>query len=650
MSMHEVFRYYTRVQHGTGDRPTIDLSTDVEAMIDPIDKTIVGKLDVCQLVKRAPPFAAEALQLVLPNGHWEARLPVWADTETREATLHRRGKAKRPVPPAESRAVLHLEKESGLYAPFNPLKAETFAGAFFVWKVVNKTLRVITDAREGNAWMDASGDSFTLFSLESLIQVLSNLRAYDRYYAVSTDLRHWFHQIPLPVRLRPYFVLELQKNKGRCFRVPVAVPMGWLLAPLVGQSATWSMLLASSKTETSCDSSEWLEKYDVDGEYVRRLTSAPAWLPLRSGGGIFVILDNILVVTPNQRVAELWQRRITDITNEVHAVLKTPPEFVELTAEGGHFEFLGIEWRHHHRRIKLDDDEESMPGLSADGLSWAGTHRALAQVLGKLLWHHRVHGTDRRSNAMAMLRQVYYVVTPPSGHWNDDATNLVSPPQVRALAEQWSERGRRQWAESRLYLQPSRPSFVAVDASTTLKKIGIVMYNPSGVQPPCTKADVTVEICTHEHGDNIALAELQGIRLGVEFTLRHQPRSDLVVVATDSLNAKCWVEQGYSTTSKGDEMIGRIFKALGARRLYLVYVPTGCNVADEPSRQNTPGRLDGERQRHVIDTSNSLIVDEKVRQTWARLELGRSEAMGAWQLDGPQIGGAPAIRTREIEE
>lgn len=103
----------------------------------------------------------------------------------------------------------------------------------------------------------------------------------------------------------------------------------------------------------------------------------------------------------------------------------------------------------------------------------------------------------------------------------------------------------------------------------------------------------------------------------------------LVILATDSLTAKRWVEGRNAHNDEALEILQEIFKIMDDKqmRLYCIYVPTKLNVSDRPSRESD-------------DT-----LDDKCRDATLRLlKLAETEALGMWMKDGPRSGGV--IRER----
>jgi hypothetical protein len=590
--------------------------------IDEVEACVVARLKVPELYNAAPSWARRTIALVLPDESPYQQPAAEVTPEERLETQRRRGIARGHVGRAESTAVRYFLHPARLFESFSGSLIKARAGVFFVRKS-NGKLRVITDAREGNSWMDASNHFFPLFSAETLIHVLSGLARSKSWFAVNVDLRHWFHQIPLPARLQPYFVIELNDGKRV---VPRATPMGWLLAPAVGQMSTWSILLGGGN-----GNADWkpAPELDLDTTYLAGLVGPPAWVPLKRGGGIFVILDNVLVATPEKDVARAWAARISSQTNKYRALLKLEEnervqavELSENNATTAETEFLGVRWRHGSRQIKVEKGER-MAGLDPHG-AWIGTHRDLASVLGKLTWFHRINETPMYTADMSKLRRLYSAMTPSDGRW-DSRFEMHQPDWLEMLKKEWSRRDVAEFVDSVPHGGERKVAMVAVDAS--MAALGIVIYTErtssttpsSGAQEPEQYA--TRDWCLKHDRTQIAVAELLAIKKGCRKALALAPTTDVLVVATDSLNAKPWVERTYARTEEANTILQDLFtKVLGKTRLYLVYVPSNDNVADEPSRCKE-------------------LIPRRVAKTLEYLKSAKREAIGIWSVEGGQTGG-----------
>ena len=327
-------------------------------------------------------------------------------------------------------AIRQLKRASEFFASLQQLQPLCWINAFFVEKS-NGLLRVILDCRWPNCIWKPSAGKFTMFTFETLRQVIDNLSAYDQWYFANLDLRHWFHQIPLPHRFKKYMGLPVQgaNNEWHTY-FPMAIPMGWTFSPLIAQSNTWALVLYRQLGHDA--------KYDLpDLGTLKRYNSPFPWIPLRSGGGIFVLLDNILVVSPHKQVRDAWVEAIVENCNHFHAYLKTSEKELKVhpntsyklwkeqpindlkliqkeccgtmsraewkegrNADAAAFTFCGVEWRFGDHRVPLKkkgdlsaypDVDESSPNYNRKTGVWKGSRRQLASVVGRLMWYRRVH-------------------------------------------------------------------------------------------------------------------------------------------------------------------------------------------------------------------------------------------------------------------
>ena len=507
--------------------------------------------------------------------------------------------------------VLSSDEPGGLFQPIHdPVLRGTmpaYAGAFFV-KKSNGLNRIIVDARAGNSHMTSIGHAFSLFDLKTLIGVISNVSRSETWFAINQDLRHWFHQIPFRNQpLRRYFAVPV--HNGPVY-LPWTAPMGWLDAPAIGQNGTWSLLLAGNRDGTPSLS----EHSGIVPGFLEGLTRPPTWVPLVDGGGIFVILDNILVVTRTRSIADYWKRRIETQMAEFRAVLKNPSEIITMSPSNGvTFDFLGIRWGHNWRRVVTDAAEE----LPVDRAGqWGGTYRQLASALGRLLWFHRVHDTKAFSVEMRELRSIYAYGAPVDGRWNSNV--LLPPAALDILQRHWSLRASQRITVNQILPPPTAPRCAAVDASNV--GIGVVVYSDGA-----GSADAHRTYPNTEASHFIGVAELRAIDLGVQWLVQRHPECTLLVIATDSLNAKGWVQKGCARNARANEILAELDTHLDGRRLYLVYVPTKDNVADEPSR------------------NAKELVAARIKATGDCLKKASVEAGSVWLAAGLQVGGGEVV-------
>lgn len=108
----------------------------------------------------------------------------------------------------------------------------------------------------------------------------------------STDLRHWFYQIPIPHHIRDMFTLGVASESGPCFCRLRCLLMGFSWSPFIAQGIMWAAVLATASTQLT-----W---HTVAGEG----TSPPALAhfayrskanPIHSDSGvIFIWYGNII--------------------------------------------------------------------------------------------------------------------------------------------------------------------------------------------------------------------------------------------------------------------------------------------------------------------------------------------------------------------
>ena len=628
------------------DEATLDFPDSIEeliARIDTIDADLVAKLKIESLYATAQrsywctKFLKKGLCLVLPDNNKHKSNPEMNDEKTRledaakKNILDRNDPTKIRLPsmrPIVAKAIEHLAKVSKLYHPWHT-KPTCSVGAFFVPKSKDK-LRMIVDGRFANIRWNKSYGKFSFFSLETLKQVIDNLST-RKWFALNLDLRHWFHQIPLPTRYKEYFGLKVA---GDGWFVPQAVPMGWLLAPFIAQSITWAILLAREKGME--------DVFDIDIETLKNLTELPTWIPLKSGGGIFVVIDNILVITPREETAKAWMEHILAAAKQYSARLKCEKSedsdetdesllwkqcYVEMSdSTSTSFEFMGVRWFYSKHVAEVDEkDRGSLPHVVNN--KWIGSRKALASVLGKLIWHRRVHAIYfyEHQKESSALRSIYSHISPGEGiSWNSSIE--LSVDELQGLSAAWARRGSQGVCLARpLSQKPSDIIWAAVDAATN---------ENSDMKEPMTAAVIfnkgnnnhTIHRKSFRRDQHIALGELLAIKLVLE---KIQGFNVLVILATDSLTAKRWVEGRNAHNEEALLILKEIFSIMDEKqiRLYCIYVPTKLNVSDRPSRE-----IDDHLDLKCLDATRRLLI------------LAESEALGMWMKDGPRSGGV--IRER----
>jgi hypothetical protein len=417
--------------------------------------------------------------------------PAILDQKRKQRGIENKPEAKST--PITSAAVRRLwDKGKGLFHIWNRgATPECFFSAFFVWKQ-NGLLRVIMDCRWTNIQVKTSEAKFSIFSFEALRQVIDNLSIHKKWYAVNFDLRHWFHQIPLPNRYKPKLGFRMMDQHEKNFFLYSRV------CPLA-QCCSWALILTTPNNEQHNP-----KEFDLPHPDILAKGDLPfPWIPLTKGGGIFLILDNMLVLTPDQLIAENWFNRIIDNCDHFHAVLKSSknkdlpidaPEpkvlndkealraecFFEMNAGSDtHFTFAGVDWWHACHRIVLRNpgDTDDVPNVRKDRNdknyneetgTWTGTFREAAKISGLLQYHRRVHGIRYYEHVeeSKALRALFSLGHPPDGmRWSD--TTTIPADVAKGLCAAWKRRKDQEPAAARpLVTKLERSIWVVGDAAT----------------------------------------------------------------------------------------------------------------------------------------------------------------------------------------
>jgi hypothetical protein len=122
------------------------------------------------------------------------------------------------------------------------------------------------------------------------------------------DLRHYFHQIPLPESMRRFFGLSIGDRYFR-WRVP---PMGWSFSPWIAQSISVAMALEASPVDYKCDAER-----------------TPAFVEIQDGKGanarVYVTYDNIAFVG-NENLVRAWAKRFHEVARRRRLKIKEGSE------------------------------------------------------------------------------------------------------------------------------------------------------------------------------------------------------------------------------------------------------------------------------------------------------------------------------------
>ena len=690
--------------------------------IDNIPSHIIAKVKVEKVFDDAPEILKKILVWSLDDGSYnedgspKSKHAALAhhDIPERDKQQQERIKASKKWPPdticnpvaALINSLVGEEGENSLLVKEKEMcqaASQFYANAFVVDKTkVNPETeeffkRIITDCRVANSKL-VNVAKMELFSLETLFARFSaclNSNSRKEMFAVSADLRHWFHQIPFPRQFRKYAGMKYSMERGVFKRVyPRAWPMGFAPAPGVAQAVTWAMLLARLEykvvsEEATEQERKRLEVWNAEARQRRKelgmdleqpFDEYPQWIPLQGGGAVFVLIDNIFVISSEEKVVKAWRSRIVNNTNRYLATLKQEhasdrvplkDEFVDNRLEDVEFkklrwgsetesiEFAGIRFSgkgrkvvkgietvealERSRTVRRDRSEarnevsnNNMSNKESDDLSatlqqllvWRPTFRQLARVMGQILWVLRVQG--RPMIEIADFVGLYELTFPQHNQeWNSeinfeendlDKLEVLRRYYVLARENNWEPHEKPLKS-----LQSLEPVFLATDAAGgTESGLGFVY----GLEKDYVEVG----------RDQLPRHQFAAIVYGELLTVVHAMRSifggtserskttpKLIMLAIDNMAALHMLHRNYSTQPQAREMLLEINNLLknNNSRLVLFYVRSEENPADDPSRGKPVIKVKLEVLRKKFEKLTPLVKEELLRTSKVRILVKR---------------------------
>jgi hypothetical protein len=523
--------------------------------------------------------------------------------------------------------------------------------------------RIITDARAANARLHNPAQ-MELFTLEALLQRMATVTQ-DRQpvFALACDLRHWFHQIPLPRRYRRYLRIKLKEK----YVYPSCWPMGFHMSPAIAQACTWTILLADldkndELTRRKRKSLGIISEMKFN-EYIQ-------WLPLEDGGGVFVLIDNIFIITKSEQIKEKWKRRIEQNAHDLGATLKeVKTEKATTNGEKIFFEeqklinknndsptinFSGIEFSLFGRRTVEEIDEVQQLEQNNNNINdrkWTGSYRDLASILGQCLWTYRVRGT--RMLELEDLLDLYSEKAFPRQEMSWDAQAIIINEDKNyfdILQRHYNIcRHDRNFVKYEQVHKQESFAFIASDAAFRREEnkqyeqnmnnknknnnkeenfIGGILLHPNDVR---SSDDITEKISLifkEEHNEEgIALAELKAVVVSIRKLLELYPNDppDTYMIAIDSMAAKGMISRGFSRVPRARELLKELFHMVGTRKIFIMYIESEKNPADAPSRN--------EVWKKIFNTEQK----EKWSEVLSRLENNKIFALTSLTKNGKQV-------------
>jgi hypothetical protein len=577
--------------------------------LDPIDPMLIGCAKRGMIVS-----TRERL------GKWGRPLEAWAGHTTprhREAAqsvfVQQEGTfSKMFGPELISIGLLSKHEKQHVHAPcglFGVPKKELF-------------LRVIFDARPANALLEPLDTALVLFTVDELARVWASAGEKGDVFIINVDYRHYYYQLKIPKWLIPYVVVRIN---GVDYH-PSALPMGYRDACVIAQVITWCIVLHREADEDPLGVPEQVVLGDV----------MPPYLPLEGGGAIFVLLDGVFIMDPNQERHKRWKQRLE--RNETHfgirrkvghafalteagisactcqvtaPDLETDPDDTALAppVEGTCDEddaatFAGIRFLSRHalrpaRQLKHHDPKAAV------------TWRIIAGRLGSVMWHLRVLGAGRLTtgNEHSLLHQerilrlwteVGQKATEEHRGWDErTSVNLDQLVELEeSLAGTENTRDRVAKPICRACIQAAR--IFAVDATPT--KIGYVecrfiegrleIVDWVGISIPETDQGAAELQAALEVADKVQ-KEAPGERC------RGCQNPPLVIIGGDADGARAALRKGYSCSVVFRALMRPVYTG-GRVRVETVRIPGVYNVADGASRDRPPTAEEWDHSRRIL--------------------------------------------------
>jgi hypothetical protein len=491
---------------------------------------------------------------------------------------------------------------------------------FFTVPKSNGKLRIITDARPANR-ICKKPPHFSLPTVEDIIKLVQSL---PEVHAATTDLRHWFHQIPIPASLRRlFYIRSAPRWFGRePFVSPKVLPMGWTAAPFVAQCCAWTVILSglvdkreevSFRQELGITNDAW--------SMLKLSSEPPSVLPLRKGskvvGYIVVYIDNMLILTSDPGLRDAWVENIdagakkfnAEFKSEGKAGVACPTGWCtqrdshnwclssnECPHEGPYhdhikgcpcFSFLGIlfckcGWR-------IDPSRLGLP-CSSDAIREQRlpiTYRLVASIVGRLLY-------SKRLERLGLLNTVELydlaVIAPPRADirssWGLKVPSPVVERVISCMPKLMEEYEANPIRFHRGTHRNAEHVFLSSDAHaspTVTGGAGVVLFkSPPVALHVAHSAEQHSEFVLHKE---IFVLEADAVVLALD-TFANEVKGKHVVFGEDNTTVIYAFKAGFSANPRLRSRIQAIYERLEKldSTLEMVYIPSAFMAADAVSR------------------------------------------------------------------
>ena len=240
--------------------------------------------------------------------------------------------------------------------------------------------RVIVDLRTaGRLCLNPPPVNFP--HLRTLLTEVASLVFLGSMWAVTGDWKYWFYQIPINDALKRRFGIQVsdpQDSTRTIFRRMRCLPMGWPWSPRIAQCIGWLVILHREAGDP-----------DNLGVYESWGDNPPSFVRLRDGPGgktiglIFLWLDNVMVVTLNESLRDLWYDRLKSNGARFNVRWKS----LEKTSRPN---YLGIFFRWIKNKVVWCHESERTEKWRLVLKRLILTARDVARHVGISIWHQMV--------------------------------------------------------------------------------------------------------------------------------------------------------------------------------------------------------------------------------------------------------------------
>jgi len=434
------------------------------------------------------------------------------------------------------------------------------------------------------------------------------LNANENVYAYGGDLRHWFHQLPMPAFWEPYFGLSLGSNYT--WR---SLPMGWAHSPFVAQCAALAILACRLETDQPIFDEDVLRSSQSGPPKILRIT-AQEGDATKLVGIAMVYYDNFIVLTNDADLHRRTKRRIEGNLARFNAQVKEGSVFCGIVDQEG-FEFLGCRFakrggRATGRPEKMKQWNETASVLTGASIS---LHEA-ATLAGRLLFIDLLSpAASVSAETRSVLRRLGRVGAERG--WSHGPLNDQS--LGRDVLDCWTTRSVLYHAPFVYESRPEKtglPIVVCTDASSTGE--GLIGYDEKG-----RRIEMTRQVYVGRQKTwHIFMKELSAALHGVQWCMNRpewgERRFRLV---TDNSGVAFVLRHTFCTNPTADEMLAP-YRAM-LKDIEISLVISEDNPADVPSRPKKP---DGKEE-------DELLVREK--NLWTALDF--EDRGGQWASKRP---------------